>query len=477
MAAVTNLTVSHLSPLISYVPGMLWSDGGKDSMKDKYQGKGYHSTNSSEGEGRLFFTWVGTDVWVYGGYRERLGPYRVTIDGKQYEHTGFNKSDPENPNAVLFNSKGLKFREHHMEIVNVGQDDTRPYGVFDISHIIFQHHGTNTSYIEASDPSCHWSNSPSQAWTKTQDSRTTYASSAHMNITFEVHLELRFRTGTGVMLYGAVGPNSSSLLVSVDGVPQTLHPNPQPNSSATEPQLLFVYEGMEPTQHTLVVRNNPALFLQEGAPTTLNIHHALVFESSQHPPPPPDPGHANLVIGIVISAVAFILLIALVFSIWLARRRLQKLKKFKPQPFNLRPPRPRPTSSILPYHLSAALARMKSGAQSHRYTSLRQESFASNVATQDTSPSQMQEQIDDFSPTTTLFIRSRRNTAVHLVTRKARQNSFSAAIQTVEAVEEPPVPDIPLLPPPPTAAGPPSRARTIGTWPSDSQVPSTSHAL
>lgn len=81
------------------------------------------------------------------------------------------------------------------------------------------------------------------------------------------------------MLYGAVGPDSSSLLVSVDGVPQTLHPNPQLNSSATEPQLLFVYEGMEPTQHTLVVRNNPALFLQEGAPTTLNIHHALVFES------------------------------------------------------------------------------------------------------------------------------------------------------------------------------------------------------
>lgn len=72
---------------------------------------------------------------VYGGYRERLGPYRVTIDGKQYEHTGYNKSDPENPNAVLFNSKGLKFKEHNMEIVNVGQDDTRPYGVFDISHV------------------------------------------------------------------------------------------------------------------------------------------------------------------------------------------------------------------------------------------------------------------------------------------------------------------------------------------------------
>lgn len=188
--------------------------------------------------------------------------------------------------------------------------------------------------------------------------------------------------------------------------------------------------------------------------------------------------HANLVIGIVIGAVAFILLIALVFSIWLTRRRyLRKVKKFKPQPFNLPPPKPRPTSSILPYHLSAALARMKSGAQSHRYTSIRQGSFASNVATQDTSPSQMQELIDDFSPTTTLFIRSRRNTAAHLVTGKARQNSFSAAIQTVEAVEEPPVPDIPLLPPPPTAAGPPSNARTIGTWPSDSQVPSISHAL
>ena len=33
MKTTTNLTVSHLSPLISYVPGMLWSDGGEDPLK------------------------------------------------------------------------------------------------------------------------------------------------------------------------------------------------------------------------------------------------------------------------------------------------------------------------------------------------------------------------------------------------------------------------------------------------------------
>lgn len=85
--------------------------------------------------------------------------------------------------------------------------------------------------------------------------------------------------GTGIALYGAVAPNSSPFLVTIDNELQVLHPNPQSNSSTLDPQLLFVSDGIPPGDHQLSVWNSPALSLHENAPTTLNIHHALTFES------------------------------------------------------------------------------------------------------------------------------------------------------------------------------------------------------
>lgn len=85
--------------------------------------------------------------------------------------------------------------------------------------------------------------------------------------------------GTGIALYGAVAPNSSPFLVTIDNMFQVLHPNPQINSSAVDPQLLFISDGIPPGDHTLSVWNSPALSLEENAPTTLNIHHALTLES------------------------------------------------------------------------------------------------------------------------------------------------------------------------------------------------------
>ncbi|KAI0698011.1 hypothetical protein BC835DRAFT_716469 [Cytidiella melzeri] len=182
----TNITVSHLSPLISYVPGMLWSGGGKDPLVGYYQNKGYHSTNASEGEGRLYFSWVGTDVWVYGGYRERLGPYRIFLDGNQLsDYPGFQQGNPQNFDSVLFNSQGLKLGPHELEIVNISQDSFRP--VLDINRIVYQHEISSATNITTGDPRCKWStsnNTKSPLWTHTSGSMTTYSSLGAMNITF-----------------------------------------------------------------------------------------------------------------------------------------------------------------------------------------------------------------------------------------------------------------------------------------------------
>ena len=75
-----NTSVSHVSPLVTYVPGALWvergpEDGNRASVSavekkaffpaNEIQSSSpenitYHSTNATLGEGRAFFSWFGS---------------------------------------------------------------------------------------------------------------------------------------------------------------------------------------------------------------------------------------------------------------------------------------------------------------------------------------------------------------------------------------------------------------------------------
>ena len=141
--------------------------------------------------------------------------------------------------------------------------------------------------------------------------RVTYSSLANMNISFEVSkrpsncllrvswLLCRVRlpelssgwiqgcryltalSGTGISLYGDIGPTNSPFFITLDGsMPQVLTPNSGVNSSTAQPQLLFMKDGLERGNHTLVVRNNPAYTTQLGIRSALNIHHAEVLDST-----------------------------------------------------------------------------------------------------------------------------------------------------------------------------------------------------
>ncbi|KAI0337142.1 hypothetical protein BDW22DRAFT_1340393 [Trametopsis cervina] len=271
----TNITISHFSPLITYVPAMIWGDAANDPLAAEYWGQGYHSTNSSNGQGRLFFTWYGTGTRVHGGYRSRLGPYQVVVDSHVVaEFAGYQRGDIEATDAVLFNSTGLRTGPHILEIINTSDDANRP--VLDINRIVYQHNVGDARNITAADPQCRWSsstNASSPIWHSVSGSKTTYSSIGSMNISFTVR--------TGIMLYGLVGPSNSPFLVTVDGTPQVMYPNTQPNTNSTEPHVLYTIDGLEPAQeHVLSVRNNPVFSSQSGASTTLNIHHAVVLDSS-----------------------------------------------------------------------------------------------------------------------------------------------------------------------------------------------------
>ena len=72
---------------------------------------------------------------IFGAHRSRLGPYKVTVDGKMSLLPGFNPGDTEDFHAVLFQQNNLVPGYHQVEIANMGQD---PSGnVLDIVDVSF----------------------------------------------------------------------------------------------------------------------------------------------------------------------------------------------------------------------------------------------------------------------------------------------------------------------------------------------------
>ena len=75
--------------------------------------------------------------------------------------------------------------------------------------------------------------------------------------------------------------DSSSMFITVDGsLPQVMTPHSRVNSTTTDPQMLYIKDGLPLASHTLLVRNNPYYTNQSGSPSSLNIHHVSVLNSA-----------------------------------------------------------------------------------------------------------------------------------------------------------------------------------------------------
>ncbi|THH32675.1 hypothetical protein EUX98_g1522 [Antrodiella citrinella] len=177
---VQNTTVSHVSPSISYIPGMLWFEGipADDPDLSYYDTQSYHATNGTMGAASVSFHWDGLgEVWVFGGWRERLGSYNVTLDGATTEVNGF-QGGADNFDAVLFHGIGLLPGKHQIELVNTGNDTQ--HSVLDINHITFQSSLGDPSIIDDTDSRCMWSGE----WVPNNVSRTTWDSLGQMWMNF-----------------------------------------------------------------------------------------------------------------------------------------------------------------------------------------------------------------------------------------------------------------------------------------------------
>jgi len=333
---IQNTTVSHVSPTISYIPGMLWFEGTSDidSELECYETQSYHATNGTGGQASVSFHWFGVgEVWVFGGYRQRLGSYQVILDGQTTSYSGFRQGDTETYNAVLFSSSGLLPGTHQIELVNTGQDPQ--HCVLDISSIVFSSSLGDPTTIEDTDPRCSWS--PAAGWQATNESHWTFNSVAQMQMNF---------SGVGFELWGATGPSNSPFSVTLDGwTSQPLTSNTRIAASSNASKLLFFNHNLTDGQHTILIRNDPTWSNASEAPTTLDIDYSTVYGSVDVVVPavqsvPPAPAHKKDLAVIIGSALGgAIFLVIIFFACFLLHSHFSKIRRknslLRPSPFEL----------------------------------------------------------------------------------------------------------------------------------------------
>ncbi|EGN97345.1 hypothetical protein SERLA73DRAFT_184018, partial [Serpula lacrymans var. lacrymans S7.3] len=129
-----NTTVTNTSPLLLYVPQTLWFEAPpNDTMLSNYATQSYHANNSSLGQASVSFSFTGTGIWLFGGYRSRLGPYEVNLDGKRHEFPGYQYGTEQLADAMLFGQRNLSSGSHYIEMTNTSNDTQRD--VLDIDYV------------------------------------------------------------------------------------------------------------------------------------------------------------------------------------------------------------------------------------------------------------------------------------------------------------------------------------------------------
>ncbi|KAH9850413.1 hypothetical protein C2E23DRAFT_735030 [Lenzites betulinus] len=266
---LVNTTVSHISPLLNYIPRSAWYEAtlASDPNLLSYPNVSYHATNSTtSGRASVSFSWYGTGE-VFGGYRSFLGPYTVTLDGDTTTYDGYT-GGPDQYEYQLYGISDLPVGKHHISIANTGTDPARP--VLDLDYLVFEGKTDSTTTVDHTSNQCVWIPHSTGAWVIDD---TTSLASGMMGMNF---------TGTGVAVYGSLDAHSAPFSVSVDGAPSppltpnTAMVNPYANAST----LLYVKTGLLQGSHEVWVANDPATSGPNATATKLSISSVVVFSDA-----------------------------------------------------------------------------------------------------------------------------------------------------------------------------------------------------
>ncbi|OJT07229.1 hypothetical protein TRAPUB_1906 [Trametes pubescens] len=280
---LVNTTVSHISPLLTYLPAVAWyedtpqADPSLDCGRCAPPRPQWHAGLTSGHR-------------VYGGYRESLGRYRVTLDRNSTEYDGFN-GGPDVPGYQLFSAPNLPMGQHHISMFNIGNDPARP--MFDFSYLMFESAAGNTTVFDHTSDQCVWLPHTAEAWAVDAVSHTTTQDFGSMGMNFtNLNRVLSPHLGTGVAVYGVLSAQSSSFDVTVDdatGFP--LSPHTGNDSPTNETTLLYIKTDLYQGPHTLWVQNNR--LSGSATATQLSISSLVVFSDAEASPSSTPPANTR----------------------------------------------------------------------------------------------------------------------------------------------------------------------------------------
>ncbi|KAI0641725.1 hypothetical protein C8Q79DRAFT_1014143 [Trametes meyenii] len=283
-----NTTVSHVSPLFNYIPRSAWTEATIVAPSPSSSSLTHHTTNatSSGSNASLTFSFVGTGIWVYGGYRVWQGPYVVTLDGDTTHHEGFTGGQ-EQYTSLLFAASGLPSEKHTLRIVNNGSDPARP--VLDIDYLVFESNLTEAAVVDHNSSVCTWTPADAKSWDVDAASHTTWLGSGTMGLKFNHTFKFRVTVdpracadsvyvplGSGIAIYGLVDGDSAPFSVTIDGdTSHPLIPNTAQSGQTNQSTLLYVRTDLFDGPHDVWVENNP---LAAGVSATkMSISHMRVM--------------------------------------------------------------------------------------------------------------------------------------------------------------------------------------------------------
>ncbi|KAI0822118.1 hypothetical protein BC628DRAFT_1328095 [Trametes gibbosa] len=273
---LVNTTVSHISPLLYYIPRSAWYEATlqSDSNILSYPNASYHATNfTTSGSASVSFSWYGKGE-AFGGYRSYLGPYKVTLDGNTTTYDGYT-GGPDQYAFQLFGIMDLPVGQHHLRITNTGVDPARPTLDLDYARdtnlfllqLIFEGETDSAVTVDHTSDKCVWSPQSAGAWVVDD---TTSLASGQMGMNF---------TGTGIAVYGSLDAHSAPFSVSVDGASS---PPLAPNTAVLSPimnvtTLLYVKTGLLQGTHEMLVENDPVSSGTNATATRMSIASVVVF--------------------------------------------------------------------------------------------------------------------------------------------------------------------------------------------------------
>ncbi|CDO76583.1 hypothetical protein BN946_scf184950.g9 [Trametes cinnabarina] len=302
-----NVTVSHASPLLNYIPRNAWFtvSGPLDEPElFVFSNTSFHATNgTSRANASVAFSWWGTvshaGVWLYGIPLTDSGQYNVVLDGTSQDLRGFPGEfrGLGNPD-LLFSASDLFPGEHEVRVVNTGTVEGA--SILTIDHLVFESDLETDTTIEHNSTLCEWEPKTDNAWQVDEDSHLP--SGKNVDEFHSLTYLDRPREGSGIAIYGYLQESSASFSVTIDGHIDTPYiPNAgygvgqgiadvdqAVNQSERTLGLLYANMNLFSGAHTLLLENNP---ISDSA-TLLSVSYGVVYseQGTTNPEPPPDDG-------------------------------------------------------------------------------------------------------------------------------------------------------------------------------------------